>query len=174
MALDKKRVRKCVSVGILLLIFGLLAFGMTGCQAKQTVLNSSSNDQAIEVTTEISSEVATEQPASSVIMRTVATIKGDYQEVAIDLKANGYSSIVVQKGIPVKFNIRATEDAITGCNSPVVLSDFQKEMALKPGDNIVEFTPSEVGSYQYECWMGMLYSTIKVVDDLSVLDSTGN
>lgn len=167
----RSRIRKRIS---LLLFIGLLAFFVGGCQAKQGDSTSDPTAQAATEAPVALTEASTEQPASSVIVRTVATLKGDYQEVAIDLKSDSYGPIVVQKGIPVKFNIRATEDTITGCNNTVVFNDFKAEIALKPGDNIVEFTPSEVGSFQYDCWMGMIYSTVKVVDDLSVLDETGN
>ena len=32
------------------------------------------------------------------------------------------------------------------------------------GDNIIEFTPTEAGTYTYSCWMGMLRSKIYVVN----------
>ena len=101
-----------------------------------------------------------------------AVIAGDVQEVSIDLQANGYTPIIVQKGIPVKFNIRATSETINSCNGTVVISEFGQKIDLKPGDNILEFTPTAAGTIPYSCWMGMINSSITVVEDLSKADST--
>lgn len=97
-----------------------------------------------------------------------AVLVDDRQEVAIDLKARGYEPIVVQKGVPVRFNIRAEESQINGCNGTVVIPDYNVQTALKPGDNIIEFTPTETGTIPYSCWMGMINSSIQVVEALDV------
>lgn len=165
---DKKQYTKRMTIGIMLLIVGVFAAGLTGCQTNKALSSNGTSSQVTESATELTTEVATEQPAESKINRTVATLKGDYQEVAIDLKVSNYGPITVQKGIPVKFNIRATSDTITACNNTVLFNDFKKEIVLKPGDNIIEFTPEEVGTFSYDCWMGMIYSTIKVVEDINV------
>lgn len=34
--------------------------------------------------------------------------------------------------------------------------------ASLPGDNIIEFTPAEIGTFPYSCWMGMIRSSITV------------
>jgi len=99
-----------------------------------------------------------------------AVIKEGVQEVAIDLKSSSYGPIVVQKGIPVKFNIRAAEGDINSCNGTVIIPDYNVQMALKPGDNILEFTPDKTGTIPYSCWMGMVTSSIQVVDDISAVD----
>ncbi len=102
----------------------------------------------------------------------VAVIKDGVQEVAIDLKSSSYGPIVVQKGIPVKFNIRAEKDAINGCNGTVIIPDYNVQVALKPGDNILEFTPDKTGAIPYSCWMGMVTSSIQVVEDVSTVDAS--
>lgn len=100
-----------------------------------------------------------------------AVITGDVQEVSIDLQTSGYTPIIVQKGIPVKFNIRATSETINSCNGTVVISEFGQKIDLQPGDNILEFTPTAASMIPYSCWMGMINSSITVVDDLSKADS---
>lgn len=100
-----------------------------------------------------------------------AVITGDVQEVSIDLQTSGYTPIIVQKGIPVKFNIRATSETINSCNGTVVISEYGQKIDLKPGDNILEFTPTAAGTIPYSCWMGMINSSITVVEDLSKADS---
>lgn len=100
----------------------------------------------------------------------VAIIKGDAQEVSIKLASNAYGPIVVQKGIPVRFTIQADAKNINGCNGTVVVPAYNLQIALKPGDNVLEFTPDESGTIPYSCWMGMVSSSIQVVDDLSKVD----
>lgn len=96
----------------------------------------------------------------------VAVVKGDVQEITIDLKARSYAPIVVQKGIPVKFNIKATQENINGCNGTVIIPAYNVEKTLVPGDNNIEFTPENEGTIGYSCWMGMIGSSIQVVSDL--------
>ncbi len=100
----------------------------------------------------------------------VAVINGDVQEVTIDLKASGYAPIIVQKGIPVRFNIRAAQEDINGCNGTVVIPAYNVQVTLKSGDNMLEFTPDKTGNIPYSCWMGMVTSSINVVDDLKTVD----
>ncbi len=101
---------------------------------------------------------------------TAAVINGDVQEVTIDLQSGAYAPIAVQKGIPVRFNIRAEKETINSCNGTVVIQEYGLQTALKPGDNILEFTPDKTGVIPYSCWMNMITSTIQVVDDLSKAD----
>ncbi len=96
----------------------------------------------------------------------VASIKGGVQEVEAALERSRYPYILVQKGIPVKFNIKAEDKNINGCNNAVVFPEFGIERELKAGDNIFEFTPEKTGTFNYTCWMGMIYGRIKVVDKI--------
>jgi plastocyanin domain-containing protein len=97
----------------------------------------------------------------------VAVISGNVQNVTIDLGASNYAPIIVQKGIPVRFNIRAKAENINSCNGTVIISKFNIQKTLKAGDNIIEFTPDKTGKISYSCWMGMVRSNITVVDDVS-------
>jgi len=97
----------------------------------------------------------------------VAKIEGNVQTVSIDLKSNYYAPIVVQKGVPVRFIIEAKEEDINGCNNAIIIPKYGIEKRLKPGENIIEFLPTEEGNVVYSCWMGMLRSNILVVSDIS-------
>lgn len=101
----------------------------------------------------------------------IAVINGDYQEVGFDLTQNGYETITVQKGIPVKFHIRADQQNITSCNGTLIIPEFNSQIDLKAGDNVVEFTPTKSVTIPYSCWMGMINSSIIVVDDLSKVNT---
>lgn len=96
-----------------------------------------------------------------------ATVQNGVQTIQADLNPSVYPFIIVQKGIPVEFTITADESSITGCNQTVVFPEYQVKKALKPGDNVITFTPEESGIVPYTCWMGMLDGRILVVDDLS-------
>ncbi|MHB8963519.1 MAG: sulfite exporter TauE/SafE family protein, partial [Saccharofermentanales bacterium] len=97
----------------------------------------------------------------------VAQMQDGFQSVEGDLSASGYPEIIVQAGIPVKFNIKADRSDINGCNGTVIFPEYRIEKEFEPGDNIIEFTPSEAGDVPYSCWMGMIYGNIRVVDDLA-------
>lgn len=95
---------------------------------------------------------------------------GKEQTVRISLdpnRMNSYPPIVVQKGIPVRWIISAEKNALDLCNETVVVPAFRIERRLAAGDNILLFTPEEAGDFVYTCWMGMIKSSIQVVEDLA-------
>jgi sulfite exporter TauE/SafE len=100
----------------------------------------------------------------------VAVIEDDVQTVTIALAPGRYEPMVVQKGIPVKLIIQAGPRTINGCNNRIIIPKYKLEQKLKPGENIIKFTPLESGTVIYSCWMGMIRSSITVVDDLSRLE----
>ena len=96
---------------------------------------------------------------------TASTIYPDYQEVKINLSYGSYDDIIVQKGKKVKLIINVQEKYLTGCNNVVMINEFNIKQELKVGENIIEFTPDEVGTYSMSCWMNMITNNIKVIDD---------
>ncbi len=107
------------------------------------------------------SETTLENPVS------IAKIVEGVQIVEGELGASSYPEIVVQKGIPVQFNLHAEAGAINGCNKSVLIPNFNIQKDLVPGDNVMTFTPANTGEIGYTCWMGMITSKITVVEDLS-------
>lgn len=97
----------------------------------------------------------------------VAKIEGNVQVVTTSMESGRYAPIIVQKGIPVKWTIKADANDLNGCNNPVTIPKYDLQYKLVPGDNLIEFTPSEEGNITYTCWMGMITSNIKVVSDIS-------
>ena len=77
-----------------------------------------------------------------------------------------YTPITVQRGVPVEWTIVADADRLNGCNNEIVVPAYGLTVALQPGENVVEFTPGESGAVTYSCWMGMIRSSIYVVDSL--------
>ncbi|HHV28503.1 urease accessory protein UreH domain-containing protein [Acetivibrio mesophilus] len=101
----------------------------------------------------------------------IAKVENDIQVVATQLEPGRYESIIVQKGIPVKWTIKANKEDLNGCNNAIVAREFgidNKKLGI--GDNIIEFTPDKEGNFVYSCWMGMIRGYIKVVDDINAAD----
>ena len=97
----------------------------------------------------------------------IAKIENGVQLVTTEMKSGNYAPIVVEKGIPVKWTIKADESELNGCNNPVTIPKYNIVKELVPGDNIIEFTPNEEGNITYTCWMGMISSNIKVVNNIN-------
>lgn len=91
-----------------------------------------------------------------------AQIKDGVQNVTTSLASGQYEPIQVKAGIPVKWTITAEQGTINGCNGTMVIPQYGIQKTLKTGDNIIEFTPTESGTFTYSCWMGMIRSTITV------------
>ena len=93
-----------------------------------------------------------------------AEIQDDVQVVTTELKGGRYEPIIVEVDKPVKWNIQASNGSLNGCNNRMIIREYGIEKSLESGDNIVEFTPTETGTYTYSCWMGMIRSKIYVVN----------
>ncbi len=73
-----------------------------------------------------------------------------------------YPVITVKKGIPVHWEIEASENTLNGCNYKMIFRDFGFAYEMGYGTNVIEFTPEKVGNFQYTCWMGMVRGLVKV------------
>ena len=93
-----------------------------------------------------------------------AVADANIQIVESELDWRGYPDITVEAGVPVRWNIHAEAEKITGCNNEMVIPALGLRVPLSEGDNIVEFTVDEPGVIPYTCWMGMLRGTITAVE----------
>ena len=93
-----------------------------------------------------------------------AVIVDDHQEVTTEVDYGSYEALTVKKDIPVKWNIHVPEGKLNGCNGKIIVEEFDIELKLQEGDNLIEFTPTKTGKFVYSCWMGMIVSYIYVVD----------
>ena len=73
-----------------------------------------------------------------------------------------YPDITVKAGEPVKWTVEAPDGSINGCNYKIIQQDLGIEYSFEEGENVIEFTPSEAGTYTYTCWMGMITGKIYV------------
>jgi sulfite exporter TauE/SafE len=88
----------------------------------------------------------------------------EIQKVSAAAGAYSYPEIVVRKDLPVEFTLFMREEDLNDCNNALVIPKLGIEKTLVAGENVIRFTPEEEGAILYTCWMGMIKSTITVVD----------
>jgi uncharacterized protein len=96
-----------------------------------------------------------------------ATPQAGYQEIHMDVTASGWNPdrFVLEKGVPVKWIINGKE--ITSCNKAIQVPKYGLSFDVKPGEQVIEFTPTETGVVSWSCWMGMIPGTFVVTDSVN-------
>lgn len=92
-------------------------------------------------------------------------IEDGVQVINSTLSPGSYPSITVKAGMPVKWVIDAPKGSINGCNYKIYISEYGIEYQFKSGENVIEFTPTNSGTFRYSCWMGMIRGMITVIED---------
>ena len=92
-------------------------------------------------------------------------MENGYQIIRMNVDRYGWSpeKFVLKKGIPVKWIITTSE--LNGCNKGISVPKLNLEFDNIMGEQIIEFTPNEVGKIPFSCWMGMIPGVFVVVDD---------
>lgn len=101
-------------------------------------------------------------------------IKDGYQIVNSTLASGRYPAITVEAGTPVKWTIDAPQGSINGCNNRMIIPEYNIEHKFEDGANTIEFTPTETGKFSYSCWMGMINSSITVVEKGALSEGTAS
>ncbi|MFH0978619.1 MAG: sulfite exporter TauE/SafE family protein [Candidatus Woesearchaeota archaeon] len=112
--------------------------------------------------------VGTDTPAIQSV--SAAPLSQGFQEIHMTVDANGFtpSSFVLQKGVPVKWIIDGKQ--ITSCNKAIQVPAYGLQFDIKPGLQTIEFTPTDVGTIRWSCWMGMIHGTFIVKDQVTAAD----
>jgi sulfite exporter TauE/SafE/plastocyanin domain-containing protein/copper chaperone CopZ len=99
------------------------------------------------------------------------TLENGVQIVKMTESSSGYlpNKFSVKKGVPVKWIIDAK--APYSCASVVLVPKLKIQKFLSAGENIVEFTPNEVGTLPFSCSMGMYTGEFDVYDDNAPVSS---
>jgi plastocyanin domain-containing protein len=142
-----------------------LVLSLPGCRVKAQGL---SGQEASRFNSVSGAPAAKAVPAAaeSTPYRNPAVLEGDVQTIATTFTSRRYMPITVQAGIPVRWTITVEPGNLNGCNAAMVIPKLEIGQRLKVGETVVEFTPTETGNLAYSCWMGMIRSSITVVDDL--------
>lgn len=100
-----------------------------------------------------------------------AVIKDGVQELTMTVDGSGFTPnlLYVKKNVPLKWVIKG--DAINPCNNAIAIPALNEQYTVKPGENIIEFTPGEK-DINFSCWMGMIRGVIKVTDNLDTVDTS--
>ena len=93
-----------------------------------------------------------------------AQMQNGIQEVTTKLQSGSYAPIIVEKGTKVRWTIQVESGNLNGCNNKIIAREYGIEQKLTLGENVIEFTPTESGTFAYSCWMGMIRSKIYVVE----------
>jgi sulfite exporter TauE/SafE/copper chaperone CopZ len=84
------------------------------------------------------------------------------QEVKMAVTYYGYEPSVlnIKKGILVRWIIDVQQ--LSGCNSKILMPDYNISKNLQVGQNIIEFTPTKSGELKFSCGMRMIWGKFVV------------
>jgi len=90
-------------------------------------------------------------------------IKDGVQIVTMSETNRGYTpnSFTIIKDMPVRWVIKA--EAPYSCASALIIPSLKLQKQLKPGENIIEFTPTKTGNIPFSCSMGMYTGSFTVI-----------
>ncbi len=104
-----------------------------------------------------------QKPAAQIAPGAIRPVmENGVQVIVMPIESRRYPSFVVQKGIPVRWIIRAAPGTLNGCNNAIIIPAYNAQIRLSAGDTIVEFTPDKEGVVPFSCWMGMIRSTFTI------------
>ncbi|MFH0951105.1 MAG: cupredoxin domain-containing protein, partial [bacterium] len=87
----------------------------------------------------------------------------DQQIVKMTLDGRGYRPdiLYVKQGVPVKWIIDV--DRVRGCTRDIILQgNYNIKKSLVAGQNIIEFTPQDIGEIPFSCGMEMIWGKFVV------------
>lgn len=92
----------------------------------------------------------------------VSHIQEGYQIIYMEVEKNAYipDEFTLRLDVPVKWIINVKE--LSNCNKKIIVPSLDLTIALKPGLQIVEFSPKQVGAVSWSCHMGMIPGTFIV------------
>ncbi|MFH1598515.1 MAG: sulfite exporter TauE/SafE family protein [Patescibacteria group bacterium] len=102
------------------------------------------------------------------VSQTEYLITGDveeYQVAKMELTYRGYSPNVmyVKKDIPVRWIIDVKQ--MSGCTDEIIMPTYNIRKPLEYGENVIEFTPDELGDLKFSCWMQMVWGKFVVTEN---------
>lgn len=94
----------------------------------------------------------------------VTTTNTGVQEIRMTQSARGYSpnKFTVTKGKKVRWIVNSTNPYT--CASSLIMPKYNINRDLNSGENIIEFTPTEIGTIPFSCSMGMYRGSFQVVE----------
>ncbi|MEO0084652.1 MAG: sulfite exporter TauE/SafE family protein [candidate division WOR-3 bacterium] len=107
-------------------------------------------------------------PSRSAAVTKMSDLRNTNQEmqtVKMDLTYRGYvpNVLYIKKGVPVRWIINVKQ--MSGCTNAILVEKLGIKRDLKLGENIIEFTPTEVGEIPFSCWMRMVWGKFVVTEN---------
>ena len=92
------------------------------------------------------------------------TLENGFQVVHMTESATGYlpNSFTIKKGIPVRWEIESTPGRT--CADVLIVPSYKIREFLKPGSNVLEFTPTQTGQIPFSCSMRMFTGSFNVIE----------
>lgn len=93
-------------------------------------------------------------------------MEGDTQVITMNINGGGYSpdQFTLRAGVPVRWEVEGTNAG--GCLSVLVSRQLGIQKFLQPGNNVIEFTPSQPGQVAFSCSMGMFRGSFTVLSQI--------
>ena len=106
------------------------------------------------------------QPSENRELQQTVQNSTNEQLIFMDVLKNSFSpnKFTLRKGVPVKWTINVKE--LDDCNKVIVIPEYDLDIKLQPGVQVIEFTPPESGVIPWSCWMGMIPGTFVVDNEL--------
>ncbi len=92
---------------------------------------------------------------AAVATTSVASASGEGQEIELSWGRFNYKpeSITVKQGVPVR--IKGDLTRLQGCFRSFVIPEFGVSTYFSSRNDVVEFTPTQKGTFRFSCSMGM-------------------
>lgn len=177
--LGKRFAKKMTTVGaILVVVLGLAMFSqgsaLSGISGDLDSSQNIENPQNMKTSENQETSTDTTDTFNAWDDTTQEENATNIQVIYSTLQRGRYPDIKVQTGVPVKWIINAPKGSLNGCNYRMLLRSFGIEHTFSEGENVIEFTPSKSGTFQYTCWMGMIRGNITVTDTLETSPADAN
>lgn len=95
----------------------------------------------------------------------LAPVVDGVQMITLTVDWNGYhlDYTAVQKGIPVMITVNPV--SLSGCSNPITIPTFDIEIDALTTQLSALFTPDKTGNIRIQCWMNMISTNLKVLDN---------
>jgi len=125
----------------------------------------------IPTTSSVSATLSGGKKSTSASTAVRPTIENGVQIVKMTADGSGYTpnGLYIQKNMPVKWVIDGK--SLNACNGQIIIPSLNIQQDLKPGENIIEFTPKDK-DINFSCGMGMIRGIFKVVDNVATVDTS--
>ena len=160
--------------GLIAVVFVGLAFAFVFATAVNPINASSAGQKAVQqqgantyyaplaAGTQVAAPSAQQAQGAATQGGQLAAVNNGVQEVQLSVSGSNYmpNPIRVKVGVPVR--LVADIANMPGCSKSVVIPDFEVRKTVSAGDNVIEFTPTQSGTFSFSCSMNMYKGTIIV------------